>query len=152
MTSAKRLRFEAYIEAPPSRVYELIIGPESYRDWTSAFVEGSYFKGSWSQGQGIRFLAPSGDGMMAEIAENRPNEFISIRHIGFIKNGVEDTGSPAVRAGAPAFENYTLEAAGRGTRLIVDEDVSGEFESYMNEAWPRALARLKALAESRDAT
>jgi hypothetical protein len=39
--------------------------------------------------------------MIAEIAEHRPNEFISIRNLGFIAKGVEDTGSDAVRARAP---------------------------------------------------
>jgi len=58
-------------------------------------------------GERIQFLSPSGDGMVAEIAENRTNEFISIRQLGLIKKGVEDTESEAVRAWAPVYENYT---------------------------------------------
>jgi hypothetical protein len=46
--------------------------------------------------------------MTAEIAENRPFEFVSIRHLGIIKDGVDDTESPASRAWTPAFENYTF--------------------------------------------
>ena len=87
--------------------------------------------------------------MVAEIAENRPNAFISIRHLGFIAKGVEDTSSEAVRSWAPAYENYTFEAVAGGTRVVVDQDVTAEFEHYMNEAWPRALASLKALCEGR---
>jgi len=30
---------------------------------------------------------------------------------------------------------------------VLDQDVTEEFESYMNEAWPKALTRLKALGE-----
>lgn len=148
MSSLKRLRFTAVIQAAPSRVYELLIGEASYRDWTSVFTAGSYFEGSWAQGQRIRFLSPSGDGMVAEIAENRPNAFISIRHLGFIAGGVEDTDSEAVRAWAPAYENYTLHASSGGTRIIVEQDVSADFEDYMNKTWPAALARLQALAEA----
>jgi len=110
MPPVKRIQFVAEIAAPASRVYELMIGEASYRDWTSAFVEGSRYEGSWGRGERIRFLSPSGDGMVSEIAENKPNEFISIRHLGYIANGIEDTQSEAIRAWAPAYENYTFVA------------------------------------------
>lgn len=147
MASVKRVQFSIVIAAPAAQVFNAVIGLDSYRQWTSAFTEGSTFEGSWQQGQRIRFLAPSGDGMVAEIAEHRPNEFISIRHLGFIANGVEDTTSEAVRAWAPAYENYTFVATAGGTKLVVDQDVAAEWESDISEAWPKALALLKALCE-----
>jgi hypothetical protein len=149
MPDLKRIQFSTTIEAPVSRVYQLMIGPESYKDWTSAFAEGSCYEGSWAQGGQIRFLSPSGDGMVAEIAENRADEFISIRHLGFIAQGVVDTTSEAVRAWTPAYENYSFQAVPEGTRLVVDQDVADAFEADMREAWPKALIRLKALCEDR---
>ena len=86
--------------------------------------------------------------MLAEIAENRPNEFISIRHIGMIVNGAEDTESDAVRAWTPAFENYTFAEVDGGTRLVVDQDVTDAFEDDMRDAWPKALRCLKAICEA----
>ncbi len=84
----------------------------------------------------------------SEIAENTPNAFISIRILGYIDNdGVEDTTSDAIRAWAPAYENFTLSATSNGTRLTIDQDITEEFES-MPEAWPKALEELKALCES----
>jgi len=151
MPATKRVQFSATIAAPVSTVYAAMIDPEGYKEWTSAFTYGSYYEGSWQQGSRIRFLSPSGEGMVAEIAENRTNEFISIRHLGFIAKGVEDTESKAVRAWAPAYENYTFTATPEGTRLVVDQDVSEHHESYMAEAWPKALASLKALCERQSA-
>jgi hypothetical protein len=148
MASKKRIQFTALINAPVAAVWRHVISPESYRYWSSAFAEGSHFLGSWEQGSNIRFLSPTGDGMLAEIAENRENEFISIRHLGFIANGVEDITSEAVRAWAPALENYTFVALPEGTKLVVDQDVSAEWEEYITEAWPRALVLLKELCES----
>ena len=70
-------------------VYQILVAPESYTRVTSAFGEGLYFKGSWQKGQTIRFMTPGGDGVVSDIAENRPNEFISLRHFGYIVNGAE---------------------------------------------------------------
>lgn len=148
MRSVKRVQFTMAIAAPPAVVWRHVTDPDSYRRWTSVFAEGSRFEGSWEPGATIRFLGPSGDGMVAEIAESRPNEFISIRHLGMISNGVEDTTSPAVLAWTPAFENYTFLPTPDGTTMVVDQDVAAEWEQHMNEAWPRALAILKQLSES----
>lgn len=148
MQSIKRIQFSANIAAPVSKVFSLMLDPEGYKQWTSAFTEGSYYEGSWEQGQKIKFLAPSGDGMISEIAEYKPNEFISIRHLGSIHNGVIDTDSGAVRSWTPAYENYTFRSTPEGTELVIDQDVTAEFERYLAEAWPKALQRLKALCET----
>ena len=65
-----------------------------------------------------------------------------------VANGVEDTTSEAVRAWAPAYENYTFIGVPEGTKLVIDMDVASEWEAYMNEAWPKALAQLKQMCEA----
>jgi uncharacterized protein YndB with AHSA1/START domain len=139
MTAVRKLRFRTHINAPVERVWEMMLGPDSYRQWTSAFVEGSYFEGSWDEGATIRFLSPSGDGMVAIIAENRPHERISIRHVGIIAAGVEDRESDQIRAWAPAFENYTFRPVDGGTEVAIEQDVAEDFEQHMLDMWPRAL-------------
>jgi uncharacterized protein YndB with AHSA1/START domain len=148
MPTLKRLQWSVDIAAPASTVYQVLVGPETYKEWTSAFGDNLFFQGSWQQGQRIRFLTPTGHGVVSEIAENRPNEFLSIRHLGYIANGVEDTSSEAIRAWAPAYENFTFAKTTRGTKLTVDQDLTEEF-AEMGKAWPLALERLKALCESR---
>ena len=148
MSTLHRIQFTATIHATADVVWQHITFPESYRHWTSAFAEGSHFQGSWDTGSKIRFLSPSGDGMLSEIAESRKNEFISIRHLGFISKGVEDTTSDAVRSWAPAYENYTLLPDPQGTKVVVDQDVSAEWEEHLSQAWPKALELLKELCES----
>ena len=147
----KTLTFEIAIRAPRARVWDVMLDPESYKAWTSAFCEGSYFVGSWDEGAKIQFLSPSGDGMTAVIAENRPHEFVSIRHLGVIEKGVEDTSSEKVRAWAPAYENYRFSDLPDGCRLTVAVDTVAEYEQYMRDTFPKALALLKELAEERPA-
>ncbi len=141
------LHFAITIRAPKKAVWDAMIGPDTYRIWASEFSDGSYFEGSWDEGQRILFLAPNGDGMTAVIAENRPYEFISIKHLGYIKYGVEDTDSEQVRSWAPLFENYTFVDLGPDTEVRVDMDVTPDFESCMAAIWPKALARIKELCE-----
>jgi len=145
----KTLHFAIVIHAPRETVWDVMLAPATYTEWTVEFMEGSYYEGSWEQGARMRFLAPDGNGMVSVIAEHRPHEFLSLKHLGYVKDGVEDTESEMVRSWAPAFENYTLSDAGTTTELAVDLDVTPEFEEYMTKIWPLALARLKKLCESR---
>lgn len=144
----KTLHFSTVIHAPRKHVWDVMLGPETFRAWTAAFAEGSYFEGSWGEGQKIRFLAPDGGGLVSMIARNRPYDFISIKHLGYIKDGIDDTESAAVRSWAPAYENYTFLDLGGSTALKVDMDVTPEFEKYMENTWPKALATLKAICEA----
>lgn len=143
----KKLFFSILIDASKDIVYSTMIAEETYRIWTSPFCEGSYYEGSWNANEKIRFLSPEGGGMIAEIAINKPNEYISIRHLGCIENGIEDTESDKMRSWFPAYENYTFETSGKFTEVKVDLDVIEEFEQYMNETWPQALSKLKEICE-----
>ena len=144
----KTLTFQVDIQAPRQRVWQTMLDAEGYRAWTAAFCEGSTYEGSWDQGAAIRFLAPSGDGMIAEIAEHRPAEWVSIRHLGMIEKGVADTTSDKVRAWAPAYENYHFQALpGNGCRVTVTLDTLPDYEAYMLDAYPKALALLKSGCE-----
>lgn len=147
----KTLHFEVTIDAPRREVWHSMLDSPGYEAWTSEFSPGSYFDGSWDQGAQIRFMDPSGSGVVSVIERNEPYSFISIRHMGMLRNGVEDLDSDEVRQWVPAHENYRFSDAGSGTRLQVEMDVTPEFEEHMQQAWPRALAKLKGLCESQHA-
>ena len=147
MRNVKQLHFSIVINAPVQTVWQLMLSDVGYRNWTSAFCEGSYFKGSWQQGETIRFLSPSGDGMAATIAEHIPLELISIKHLGFIVAGVDDFSSDNVTSWAPAFENYRFRAVDSGTEVSIEQDIAPQYEQYMQDSWPKALQKLKALCE-----
>ena len=142
------LHFDIHITAPREHVWRTMLFTPTYERWTASFCEGSRYEGSWDAGSIIRFLAPNGDGMVSEIAEHRPAQFLSIRHIGAINNGMEDTTSESVRAWAPCLENYSFTDEAGGTRLRIDVDVFGTYEDWMNQTWPQALQALKAICET----
>ena len=85
--------------------------------------------------------------MVSRIAENKPYEYISIEHLGIVKNGVEDTTSEEAKKWAPAFENYTFEEKDGATEVLVDMDIDEKEAEIFNKMWPDALQMLKAIAE-----
>lgn len=148
----QKLHYSIKINAPAQKVWDTMLGKGSYSEWTSAFMPGSYFEGSWDKGSKIRFLAANKDGemegMFSEIAENKPNEYISIRHLGIVTNGVEDTTSEEAKKWAgQAYENYALKEKNGITELTVDMDIVDEYKDEIDKAWPGALEKLKELAE-----
>ena len=72
---------------------------------------------------------------------------MSIKHMGIVKKGIEDLESEETRKWAGALENYTLKTVNEKTELIVDMDVTDEFKDYFLKTWPKALDKLKELAE-----
>jgi hypothetical protein len=151
----KKLHFSTMIDAPKEKVWHTMLDDAPYRDWSSAFNPGSFYRGDWSEGSKILFLGPDPDtggegGMVSRIAANRPYEFVSIEHRGLVTNGVEDTTSEVARRWAPAYENYTFRERDGATEVRIDLDVADEHAPMFEDTWPRALGRLKELAERWD--
>ncbi|MFN3304847.1 MAG: SRPBCC domain-containing protein [Roseateles sp.] len=144
----KDLRFGIAIAAPAARVWDCMFDPIAYRDWTTPFCAGSYFEGRWAAGARLRFLDPQGFGMEAVVDEAVPHQRLSLRLVGEIRDGRPVAGSPL--AHTPAVERYLFSAApGGGTQLDIElQSWSDGFTDFLTDSWPRALLRLKALAES----
>ena len=148
----QKLHYSVVINAPKEKVWHAMLDDKPYREWTTAFNPGSYYKGDWNKGSKILFLGPDPEtgkegGMVSRIAENKPYEFISIEHIGIIKDGVEDTTSEEATKWAPAFENYTFKEKDGATEVLVDMDSEEDHAKMFEDMWPKALQKLKEIAE-----
>lgn len=143
----EKLVFSTSITATPEKVWNILWTDASYRKWTAAFMEGSYAVTDWKEGSKVLFLDGRGMGMVSRIAVNRPNEYMSIEHLGEVKDGVEDTTSDRVKAWAGAHENYTLKKNNDQTELTIDMDITEEFKEMFAQIWPKALANVKQLSE-----
>jgi len=103
----KKLHFTQYINASVEKVWDVMLGKETYPKWTSVFnpedFGNSYFKGDWSVDSKMLFIGTNKEGnesgMVSRIAENRLHDFVSIEHVGMMQNGVEDTTSEEVKNG-----------------------------------------------------
>lgn len=148
----QKLHFSIIINAPKEKVWNTLLDDATYREWTSVFnPQGSYYKGNWKQGTKMLFLGPDEHGklggMVSRIKENRPHEYLSIEHIGIFQDGKEDTTSEVAKKWIPAFECYTLRENDRKTEVLIDMDTADEYMNMFQEMWPKALRKLKQLAE-----
>jgi len=143
----ERKSFSIRVNASREKIWDVLWSDGSYRQWTSVFAEGSRAETDWKKGSKVLFHDGKGDGMVSTIIENIPNEFMSIKHLGEVKNGIEDTASEKVKQWAGAMENYTLTEVDGKTELNVEMDIAEEYKDYFLTTWPKALEKIKELAE-----
>ncbi|MBP9712045.1 MAG: SRPBCC domain-containing protein [Candidatus Pacebacteria bacterium] len=149
----EKITFSTIINAPREKVWHVMLDDVIYQQWTKPFNEGSRYVGKWETGSEMRFIGVNENGkesggMYSKIKEARPYEFVSIEHLGIItETGEIDTTSEEVKKWTPAFENYSFSNKEGGTEVLVELDISDEWKDMFNDMWPRALAKLKEVAE-----
>jgi uncharacterized protein YndB with AHSA1/START domain len=145
--------FETWINASPQKVYTQMIDKTSYEKWTSVFSPGSTYEGSWEKCARIIFLGQGEDGqaggMVSKIRDNIPFRYISIEHLGIIKDGQEIFSGEEADELKGATENYLFEPYNRGTLLSVDMDANDRYRDFFAETWPKALEILKDICEGK---
>ncbi|MEQ9167993.1 MAG: SRPBCC domain-containing protein [Fulvivirga sp.] len=150
----KKLKYQIDVNATAETAYRAMLGlddKKTYEQWTAEFNPTSTYEGSWDKGSKILFVGTDNDGkrggMIAEIAENIPNKFVSIRHYGMLDGDKEITEGPEVEKWAGGLENYSFEENNGITTVTVEVDADNEFADYFDTTWPKAFEKLKEIAE-----
>ena len=142
-----KLKFTVEINATAAKVWQVLWTDSTYRIWTNAFHKGSYAVSDWKKGSEIQFLTPEGDGMYSVIADCRPKEYMSFKHLGIIKNFKEQPENEETQKWGEAMENYILKEENGTTMLQVDLDAIEQYLDYFNKTFPKALDQVKTMAE-----
>jgi hypothetical protein len=145
----EKKEFKITINAPKEKVWNILWNEKTYPEWTSVFSEGSRAETDWKKGSKVLFLDGANSGMVSTIVDNVPNQYMSIKHLGTIKDGVEEPDSEQTREWAGALENYTLKGTNGKTELTVDIDITPQFLEYFLKTFPKALEKIKELAEKK---
>lgn len=147
----QKLQFTIVIDAPKEKVWNTMLGSETYKEWTEVFMPGSHFVGDWNKGSKILFVAPDESGkitgMVSRILDNRKYEHVSIEHYGLVQDGGEVTSGESVKPWAGAIESYTFREHNGATEVAVDMDSTEEYVEMFQTTWPKALLKLKELSE-----
>jgi hypothetical protein len=137
----KKITFNTTINAPREKVWNALWQDKNYREWTSAFTPGSYALSDWREGSKVLFLDGKGNGMSSLIEKKIGNTEMVFKHLFEIKDGKEH---PMKNTG---HESYFLSENKDKTELRVEVDIEPEWESFMNETFPKALEGVKRIAE-----
>jgi len=141
----KELQFSIEISAPKERVWATLWDDVTFRDWANFIDEGTYMLGVLKEGNEIQFVSSvNGYGVTDLIEELRPNAFISFRHRA---DTIESGQQKRQKEWTGGKESYTLTEKDGVTVLTVKSDIPQELEGTFRVNFPRALARIKALAE-----
>ena len=144
----KHLEFKTQIAADRQTVWNTMLHPETYKEWTNVSWPGSFYQGSWAQGQNIRFISSNGEGTLATIVEQNPYENILAKHIAVLQaGGTEDRDSDLAKGWIGTLERYIFREREGHTDLTITIDTKPEWESMFKEGWPNALAKLKEICE-----
>ena len=150
----KKLQFKKNIDAAAEKVYNTMLGInniETYELWTSEFNPTSTYEGSWEKGAKIYFIGTDENGkrggMVSEIADVVPFRFVSIRHYGILDGENEITEGDMVEKWAGGLENYSFQENNGITTVTVEMDAIEDYLDYFSSTWPKALNKLKELAE-----
>lgn len=141
----KEIQFSIEINASKERVWATLWEDKTFRDWANMIDEGTYLKGEMQEGNEIQFLSSiNGYGVTSLIEKLNPNEFVLFRHSADTKESGQQEREKEWTGGT---ESYSLTEKNGITALIVKTDVPQELEEIFNIRLPRALERIKALAE-----
>jgi uncharacterized protein YndB with AHSA1/START domain len=136
------------INAPREIVWDVLLQDKTYRQWTEVFHPGSYAETDWQQGSKVLFKTPAGDGMVSKILVNKPNEVMSIEHLGILKDNKEYFDTEETKSWQGLKETYRLKTAGEQTELIIEQEITEKHAEWFRTTWEKALQKVKELAET----
>ncbi|NIF04717.1 SRPBCC domain-containing protein [Chryseobacterium sp. Tr-659] len=141
------LSYETIIDAPRQKVWDILWSPETYSEWTKYFGAGSIMKSDWKVNGKTYFLNAQGEGMVSTIDSlDEPNQVV-FKHLGVVKDGVEDIHSKEVMEWNGSFEKYFLIDFDGKTKLHAEVQVEKQWQDHMNTGFTKGLMVVKSLAE-----
>lgn len=139
------LNFTTTISASKQKVWRTLWEDKTFRDWSNIIDEGTYIKGELIEGQTIQFLSASGYGVTSLVAKLIPNQHITFKHMVDTKDSGNEKREDEWTGGT---ETYELEEINGTTTLTITTEVPDEMVEMFQERLPKALERIKELAEA----
>lgn len=104
--------------------------------------------GEMKEGNEVQFISSvNGFGVSSLIERLIPNEYVLFRHQADTKESGAQVRDYEWTGG---IESYSLKEKGRNTILKLEQDVPSELVETFEERSPKALAKVKFLAEKND--
>lgn len=142
----KEMQFQVDIRAAKEKVWNILWQDQTFREWAGIIDPGTYMVGELKEGNELQFISGNGYGVTSLVEELTPNEFLLLRH----QADTQDSGKQErEKEWTGGKESYTLTEKDGTTTLTAAFDVPPEMEEYFKTNYPKALGRVKELAEGK---
>lgn len=142
----KEMQFTVDIRAAKETVWQTLWQDETFRQWASIIDPGTYMLGELQQGKEVQFISSEGGyGVTSLVEKLIPNEYLLLRHQADTK---EQGAKEREKEWTGGSESYQLSENTGAVTLTVTFDVPPEMEKYFTTTYPKALQKLKELAEA----
>ncbi len=142
----KRLQFTIDIQATREKVWATLWQDETFRQWAGLIDPGTYMEGDLKEGNEVQFIsAENGYGVTSLVAKLTTNEFLLLKHSADTQ---ESGAQEREKEWTGGEESYSLTEEAGLTTLTAAFDVPPEQEEYFKVNYPKALERVKELAEN----
>lgn len=140
------MQFTVAISAPKEKVWDTLWQDATLRQWAGLIDPGTYMVGELKEGAQVQFIsAENGYGVTSLVDKCVPNEYLLLKH----QADTQDSGKRERKdEWTGGDESYELSEKDTITTLTVAFDVPDNLEEYFNDAYPKALAKVKELAET----
>jgi len=143
-----KLHYATKIEAPREKVWHTLWDDKTFRSWAGIIDEGTYMAGELKEGSEVQFISSvNGYGVTSLVEKLVPNEFVLFRHMADTKDSGTQEREKDWSGGT---ESHSLTEENGVTTLTVEFDVPTELEDIFKDRMPKALERIKMLAEKTD--
>ena len=143
----KKQHFSIKIKAPKEKVWQTLFEDKTFRDWGNIIDEGQYMVGELAEGNKVQFISSEGLGVTSFIEKLTPNEYIAFRQVADTMNSGKEVRDKEWTGGKESFE---LIEKNNNTILTVKIDIPPGLEEIFQDRFPKALERVKILAEKRE--
>jgi hypothetical protein len=142
----QKLQFSIEIKASKETVWHTLWDDKTLRDWAKIIDEGTYMLGEMKQGAEVQFISGgSGYGVTSLVEKCIPHEIVLFRHMADTKEKGKREREKEWTGGQESFS--FMERDGN-TTLTVELDAPPEQVETFEERMPKALRRVKELAEN----
>lgn len=141
----KEMQFSIEIRATKEKVWDTLWQDKTLRQWAGIIDPGTHMVGDLKTGNEVQFISGNGYGVTSLVEKLTKGEHLLLRH----RADTQDNGTQRrANEWTGGTESYSLAELDGTTTLTVAFDVPLELEDYFTVTYPKALERIRELAES----
>jgi len=140
----QKLHFPIEIKASREKVWNTLWEDKTFRQWAGIIDPGTHMIGDLKEGNEVQFISGNGYGVTSLVEQLAPGEFLLLRHSADTQ---EEGKQEREKEWTGGEESYRLAEKDGTTTLTIAFDVPTEMEEYFKTNYPKALERVKELAE-----